>query len=1172
MKMLTFKKCLAATLALALPLTGAFGAVNITTQPVSTIATEGTSVTLSVTAVSTDSPAKALTYQWFKVGGVTVLSSSRTLTFSSVKGTDAGDYVVVVKESGVATTVDSTPATLTVNIKPRILTQPQSPLTPASEGGTASFSVTMNPLGTAPFTYTWQRKVGKNYVVLSNPNATITEPSTHTSQLSFANLQLEDVGIYRVSITNVTGTVVNSSDITLKVNLRPKIITEPAALTNLALGASKVLKVVVGGNAPFTFQWYKNNVAIAGATKDNYTVKGTTETAPGTPDLYRVEIFNPYSPGWANPLPALETITKTISANAEVHVIRKPVIATHPTSSPTLSTVVDPINHTLSVVMAPTTNPGTYTYQWQKDGKNIVDQNIATAPDPRIIAGTTTSTISFTPLSWLDRGSYRVIVKNEVGTITSKAADVKLLSKPLIVRQSPSQVFGNVGGSIKLFVVAGGTPASYKYEWFRRPLGGAFGTIPIGKAATLTLSKLSVDKDEDYKCVVTTASGSVESEVITLKVDIAPKIAAQTSVVTTPPDNTYAIKTKAPVGGKIQLQVVLGSGTDSVENPITYQWQKTKRNIVGATSRVLELTGLTLADSGKYRCIVKNFSGTATSNELTITIQTPPTITVQPTDIVTTIEESKLESAEAVKATGTATLKYKWEKQISIPGGGTAWSAVAGQTTTKLVFAKADIDLHNGTYRCVVSNEVGTANSNEITVEVQPMPVPSPAAVAGISSRAFYPNKARANEHVRIFGQNMQYTRAVTFGTAASTSVTIESSNAILVKVPSEAPLVSTPITISNQRGSANTAANFTRSEEFCNDPSNPTIIPFSTKRMTFKGNNKFREIADGDVAYEIDVPANHRIIINCNGEKGELFQFYDASFGLFEQADAAGSGTGPAADGVTPIKNVAVKSGNTSGRIYESATYLTPAKKRKYEIYVRRNTPSFGARMDPLGPFELTITITKLAFTSKNIPSGQSVEDEEKSMTSEMAKAEWSSVEAFVFMDNAITPIGLGDLKLGGHDETSTEPLVLWHNSEASSAATHTLTSFDLSLQPGEADADDQFGWQITGVDENPLVSVWVSAADGSVRLVNADGSSATSSLKIAPGEDSYRLEIAVNHLAGTWQVFIDGKAASTPQSLPAQTGFGSVAAIWDLGADKASDKAAVIFRNFKVEHSVAP
>jgi len=54
--------------------------------------------------------------------------------------------------------------------------------------------------------------------------------------------------------------------------------------------------------------------------------------------------------------------------------------------------------------------------------------------------------------------------------------------------------------------------------------------------------------------------------------------------------------------------------------PLTYQWQKNGSNIPGATNSTLSFPDAALSDNGDYRVIVSNVSGSATSNEATLTV------------------------------------------------------------------------------------------------------------------------------------------------------------------------------------------------------------------------------------------------------------------------------------------------------------------------------------------------------------------------------------------------------------------------------------------------------------------------------------------------------------------------------------------------------------------------
>lgn len=68
--------------------------------------------------------------------------------------------------------------------------------------------------------------------------------------------------------------------------------TALAATTAVTAGQTMTLTVVVtGGLAPYTYQWYKNNNAIAGATAATYAKASTTTTDSGT---YKVVVQDVY--------------------------------------------------------------------------------------------------------------------------------------------------------------------------------------------------------------------------------------------------------------------------------------------------------------------------------------------------------------------------------------------------------------------------------------------------------------------------------------------------------------------------------------------------------------------------------------------------------------------------------------------------------------------------------------------------------------------------------------------------------------------------------------------------------------------------------------------------------------------------------------------------------------
>jgi glucose/arabinose dehydrogenase len=85
--------------------------------------------------------------------------------------------------------------------------------------------------------------------------------------------------------------------------------------------------------------------------------------------------------------------------------------------------------------------------------------------------------------------------------------------------------------------------------------------------------------------------------------------------ITTPPSNQNVNE------GQPATFSVTAAGTA----PLAYQWQRNTANISGANSPAYTISSATPADNGaKFRCVVSNAFGTATSNEATLTVTPPP--------------------------------------------------------------------------------------------------------------------------------------------------------------------------------------------------------------------------------------------------------------------------------------------------------------------------------------------------------------------------------------------------------------------------------------------------------------------------------------------------------------------------------------------------------------------
>ena len=142
--------------------------------------------------------------------------------------------------------------------------------------------------------------------------------------------------------------------------------------------------------------------------------------------------------------------------------------------------------------------------------------------------------------------------------------------------------------------------------------------------------------------------------------------------------------------------------------PLRYQWRKNGVNITGATSASYTTPPTTAADNGSlFSVVVRNSGGSVTSNNATLTVRIPPTITTQPANKTVNAGQT---AKFSVTATGTTPLQYQWMKNGVNITGATKASYTTPPTTA------AD----NGSlFAVIVSNAAGSVTSNNAILTVR---------------------------------------------------------------------------------------------------------------------------------------------------------------------------------------------------------------------------------------------------------------------------------------------------------------------------------------------------------------------------------------------------------------------------------------------------------------------
>jgi subtilisin-like proprotein convertase family protein len=161
-------------------------------------------------------------------------------------------------------------------------------------------------------------------------------------------------------------------------------ITAHAASASVATGQAATFSIAVNGTAPFTYQWYKNGAAIAGAISSTYQISSMQTANAG---VYSALISN--------------SAGSTTSDSATISLASAPVLTTQPVSQ--TATAGTSVTFTAGASGAPAP-----TYQWQKGGVNI--------------SGATGTSYVIASAAAGDASTYTVVATNSAGSVTSAGA------------------------------------------------------------------------------------------------------------------------------------------------------------------------------------------------------------------------------------------------------------------------------------------------------------------------------------------------------------------------------------------------------------------------------------------------------------------------------------------------------------------------------------------------------------------------------------------------------------------------------------------------------------------------------------------------------------------------------------------------------------------------------
>lgn len=350
----------------------------------------------------------------------------------------------------------------------------------------------------------------------------------------------------------------------------PPVIKSQSKSMLYCLGENTTLQVTAEGPS-ISYQWYRDDLPIAGATARQYVMNNLNFTYSA---IYKCVVTGVS----ACPIATTEPIL--------VYVVEDTKILEQPQNQ-----VVTLGENAIFKVNARVNGaPPDYflDYQWFKGSTPLTDKNNVSGSKSNIlrISNATDQDVA---------NNYHVVITGHCGTVTSSNASIEMLRKrpPLQIARQPQSLFACENTSTTIFVeTESDNSAVISYQWFHNGSPVSDNNLIQGSnGPVLLINSLNSSLTGNYYVTITAEDvETLKSDIATVTVNSMPKVKLN-------PQANISVVPSAYFKLAVQSEN---------EDGVSYQWFKNNIEIENANSNTFEKNNVSEADAGTYYCKMSN--------------------------------------------------------------------------------------------------------------------------------------------------------------------------------------------------------------------------------------------------------------------------------------------------------------------------------------------------------------------------------------------------------------------------------------------------------------------------------------------------------------------------------------------------------------------------------------